>query len=114
MTVYIENAETAPQLEYNRLFMESLVINQASENNNSVPPKYELQITYRLYAVDEDGLRHFKQKVNILKIEDYRQAAIIKAQAGDMDLANAMAAIELALAKIVEDQTDLGQTTVTQ
>jgi hypothetical protein len=112
MAITISKIESQPALDYKYLFLERLELRQHKSVDHSAMPKYFLKISYRLFAVDTDGKRYYKQKSNSLIIEDYYKEAMDKALQGDMDLANAAGAIEIALAKIIEDQTDLGTTNV--
>lgn len=108
MSIKITNAEETPALKYENFFLCELKMDQTIEHDNFAPPLYNLRVTYRLYAVDSDGRRHFTNKVDHIILDDYYAEAMAKAQSGDMDLAQAMGAIELALAQIIADQTDLG------
>lgn len=112
MAIKIENAPQSPALIYDRIFLNCLKIEQEQELLDSNIPIYNLTVEYRLYAVDSEGIRHYQPKVSILVIKNYMASAIAKAQVGDMDLLNAMGAIEIALAEIIKDQTDLGTTQV--
>ena len=113
MTIQVENAVSQPELIFNRVFMRDLHITQAMNNDNEARPFYVLTVEVFMYAVDGEGRRHFQNKSNTLKITDYDAVARVKALAGDMDLANAGAAIETALGKILEDQyPELGTVTV--
>ena len=108
MSVKIVNPESQPALVYDEIFMNSLKVDQLNQVDDTQPPRYTLRISYRIFATDDNNIRHFHPKTYHLEIDDFYKAAIEKAMAGDMDLANAMGAIELALGKIIEDQTDLG------
>ena len=108
MAIEITNAKSVPAITYNRIFMNSLKITQLGENNNNASPKYTLTIEYSLYGIDDDNIRYFLPKVRIINIPDYLSVAMQKAQTGDMDLIVAMQAIEAAIAKILEDQEELG------
>jgi hypothetical protein len=112
MAIRIENAPELPALVFDRVFLNCLKIDQEQDNNDSNIPVYNLTIEYRLYAVDSNNIRHYHPKVSIITIRNYMASAIAKAQTGDMDLLNAMGAIEIALAEIIKDQTSLGTTQV--
>lgn len=110
MAVVVENAKQAPVLLFNRVFMESLSIDQRMAEIDTDQPYYVLKITIRMYAVDQNGKRHYEQNVDNIILDDFQSLAIAKAvNEGDMDLANAGEAIKLALIKILIDQRpDLG------
>jgi hypothetical protein len=104
MAIEISNAEHAPELNFNRILLADLHLTQRLVPKDSSPPYYILTIEIRKYAVDADGNRHYKSTTDTLTIEDYATVAMKKAMDGDMDLVNAAAAIEAALAKILQDQ----------
>ncbi len=111
MAITITNANTQPGLRFDMLFMESLKLEQKLESRADVQPYFTLNVTYRMYAqVDND--RFFESKINTVSMPDYLATAFAKAQMGDSDLLQAIQAIELALAKIVEDQTNLGTASI--
>jgi hypothetical protein len=112
MAIQFENAKTTPELVYNRVFMTGLTISQSAIPVDDIPPRYKMRLEYRLYAVDPQGNRHYKNSVSSILIDDYYAAAVAKAQAGDFDLANAEKAIEQAVRSILEDQTELDGLTV--
>lgn len=112
MGIKITNADTLPALIFENFFLDKLELSQKIELEHAKPPYYVLRITYRMFAVDGEGKRHFEPKTNTLEIQDYAAVAYAKAMAGDPDLANAAGAIEHALAKIIEDQTNFGEATV--
>ena len=110
--ITISNPDSLPPLTFDRVFMQALRIDQTLQNYDSRSPLFALRVEYRLYAVDPEGRRHYQSKTNTVTVEDYAALALERALAGDLDLANAMQAIEIALAKILDDLTDLQNTTV--
>lgn len=107
MGIQISNPDTTPSLVYDRVFLCQLHIAQVPSEDDAAPPRYDTKIEYRMFAVDENGKRHYRSKSDSVRIPDYYTAALIKAQQGDPDLANAMSAIEKAVASILADQTGL-------
>jgi hypothetical protein len=112
VAIEIQNAKVMPELVYNRVFMQRLNIQQKSVSDDGASPGYELQIEYRTYAVDGEGVRHYSPKVNVILLSDYFSVAMERATKGDTELVEAMQSIEKALALIIQDQSDLGNTTV--
>jgi hypothetical protein len=112
MGIKIEKATTQPELVYDHIFMDRLTISQTRSESDSTIPIHDLLIEYRLFAVDENNKRHYQTKTNIITIKDYVTLAGLKAAQGDTDLLAAMGAIEVALAKIIQDQTELGTASV--
>ena len=112
MSIKITNSAIEPELDYKYLFLDELKLEQAKNIDNADIPKYKLTLRYRMYAIDQDNKRHYKLKVTTLSIDDYLALAMEKAHAGDTDLLQAAGAIELALAQIIADLTELGPATV--
>ena len=112
MAIEFTNTKSIPAIVYNKIFVRNIKVVQVSENRDDEPPNFSLHMEYSVYGVDNNNNRHFLPKVHVIKIEDYLQLATAKAQAGDMDLMVALQAMQTAAAKILEDQTDLGLTTV--
>lgn len=108
MSIKITNTKSEPALTFDGFFLCSLKLDQEPVVDNEANPQYTLRIQYRTYAVDDTDTRHYSSNVKHIEIQDYYTEAIKKAMVGDMDLVGAMQAIERALAKIIEDQTDLG------
>ena len=112
MAIEITKPTVVPERTYDKVYMQRLQIDQKMTPDNRATPYYTLQIEYRTYAVDEGDKRHYDGKVHIITIEDYVSEAMEKAGKGEMDLIVAMQSIEKALALIIEDKTDLGNSTV--
>lgn len=112
MGIKITKTESIPAIIYDRIFVKHLKIVQLSENHDDEPPKYSLIMEYTIYGVDDNNNRHFLPKVHVISIDDYVKLATLKAQAGDNDLIIAMTAMQTAIAKVLEDQEDLGMATV--
>jgi hypothetical protein len=112
MAIEITNVESKPSVVYNRVLLNSLKIDQKPILEDDTPAYYKLRIEYTVYGVDENGQRQYKPKINVIHLDDVGAHAMEKAMQGDLDLAQAMAAIEAAFAKIVEDQTSLGSARV--
>lgn len=114
MGIEVTISESKPELDFKFVFMEEMKLKQKQQYQDDVAAYYTVQVTYRMYAVDSNGKRHFLPKVNILEIEDYGAVAYAKALQGDFDLANAAGAIELAIANILTDQrgAELGAATL--
>ena len=107
MAIEIDNGIQAPALVYNRVLAVNINIDQSPIVDDDQPPRYTLRLEYRLYAVDEKGMRHYMPKTKIVVIDDYFAEAVRKAQTGDPDLVNAMEAIQLAVRTVLADQTEL-------
>lgn len=107
MSIIIANAEPEEALNYNHIFMDELRVIQTPFLNVGDLPQYSVSISYRKFAVDSTGKAHFTIKNNTIRIENYLPLALEKAASGDTDLLNALGAIELAIAQIIEEQTEL-------
>ena len=112
MAITVTNAEVKPALVYDHFFMESMSLQQTRIGSSTEAPKYSLKVVYRMFAEDTSGKRYYDTLVKDILMPDYFLEAMQKAGDGDMDLVNAMGAIEMAMAKIVEEKTNLGKTQV--
>ena len=112
MGVEVANYSSVPALDYKYFFMESMEILQTKKYSANDLPKFSLNITYRMYAIDQNGDIHYGNKVNRISIDDYMSLAVIKAQAQDTDLLDTAVVLEYAIAKIAEETTSVGNTTV--
>ena len=113
MAIQVTNAQTQPALVYDQFFLERLELTQRASKLHSDQPYYVLKVHYRMFAVDGSDERHYENRVSTFEIDDYFTVAMGKAASGDMDLVNAAGAIEIALAKIIEDiKPELGTVSV--
>lgn len=113
MGIKVEKPDYIPELVYENIHLEELKIIQTRPTVNPPMPKYQLWITYRLYAVEEDSdVRHYSPKPRIVHMEDYMEKALFDMQRGDPRLIQALGAIEQALAKILDQDGTHGTATV--
>lgn len=112
MGVEVENYESVPALDYKYFFMERMEVVQDKLYSSVAMPKFSMNITYRMYAVDHHGVWHYQNKVNTIVIDNYMELAIMKAQSQDTDLLETAAVLEYAVAKIAEEMTSIGNTEI--
>jgi hypothetical protein len=96
-----------PEITFNRVFLVGLEINQPITFNDSLQPRYDVMIQYRLYGVDPSGMRHFDGEIHEIQVTDFLTSAIMAAQTGDMDRLIAMQAIERAVASIISEEHNI-------
>lgn len=108
MPIQITNFETKPAVAFDRVHCSELRIMVTEEQS----PKARVRVVYKLYGHDADGTRHFDKAQHIAEIEDAYVEAAVRAGNGDMTLAQALGAIEGALAVIVSEQGGIGAATV--
>lgn len=113
MAIEVTQFHSTPALDYKHVFLDQLRIEQITAATQSDLPLYNVHIAYRMFAVGEDGVRHYTSAPERITITNYLQAAAVKLQAGDPDLMVALQSIEKALAVIIEDQSKVGHTIVT-
>lgn len=104
MAIIIKDTESLPALVYDRIFLDSLEIQQEKETNNGVQPLYKVKVSYRIYAVGEENKRYFKPGLYTIYLPDYVTKAMEKAARGDMDMLTVMQSIQQALALLIEDE----------
>lgn len=115
MGITVADPEVVPSLEYNNVHLEELKIVQSRPKEEPPYPKYELMITYRLFARDGSGTRYYSSKPQIVHIRDYMPKAMkAMEQHEDPRLLQALGAIEHALSIILDDSGKHGKTTVVQ
>lgn len=112
MAIKVQHGDRVAALDYDKVHMEFLRIDQPLSTIDGKPPTYIMRIRYRLYAVDPLGKRHYKPGANFLEYDDLYPVAKEKAAQGDTDLLVAMGAIEKALASIIADATEYGETEI--
>lgn len=112
ITIPEDRADVTPALVFKYVYMISMTLQQIRIDRQGDAPRYALNVSYRMFAVDDTGKRHYAPLVKTIVIDDYYKEAMEKVAEGDMDLANAMVAIEAAMAKIIEEKTDLGRAQV--
>lgn len=112
MGIKIANPEEMPALVFDKVHMHELIISQPYFIDNNKQPEYNLSIAYKLFAVDNENNRYYSKKPVYINIQDYLAEAYKLAMQGDVRLAQAMAAIEQALAVILEQQNRHGATEI--
>lgn len=106
MAIKVSNSPVIPALVYENVFMESLQISHVISAVESMESPFDLLITYKLYALDGDT-RYFENKSRTINLKDYLTLAYGNAATGDTDLLYAFAAIQNAVAILIEDQTGM-------
>lgn len=112
MGIKVEHPEQMPALVFDKIHLHELSITQPYFTDNNKQPEYNLSIAYKLFALDDENVRHYTKKPVYINIQDYLAEAYKLAVQGDMRLAQAMAAIEQALAVILEQQNRHGNTEI--
>lgn len=104
MPIVISNAPVKPAVIYDKVHLRELRI-VLSEDNMS---KAQVRIVYSLFGRDGDGLKHLLPQQNVVVIEDAFVEAATKAAQGNPALAQALGAIEGAIAAILNERGDHG------
>lgn len=113
MSIVIANPPVQPALSYDHVHLCKLEIEQPVSTDNLSPPIYNVVINYRLYGIDTGNVRHYQAgDCTRVGIDDFYTLAATKAAAGDLSLANAMSAIQSAIAAIVANQLGTTATVV--
>lgn len=107
MGIKITNAERAPAIEYNLVHLNALRIIQETYTDDSLYPKYRVEVEYRLYGVLQ-GVRFYEVgEVKRVIIPDFIPVAQAEAMAGDPTLYFALRGIESAVATILSQEAGL-------
>lgn len=107
MPIVISQAPVKPAVVYDKVHLRELRI-VLDESNVS---KANVRIVYSLFGRDGDGVKHLLPQQNVVVIEDAFVEAAVKAQAGNPALAQALGAIEGAIAAILNEQGTYGAVT---
>lgn len=96
-------ATPAEALTFDGLFLNDLHMSQVKIKNDSDDPQYGVSVTYRRYAVDSSGVRHYKEEAKTIEISDFFSAAAAASASGKPGRANALQGIIEAFADEVAD-----------
>ena len=107
MAIKIQGESEVQTLIYNQIFMMNMSVTQKPLVNDSDTADYIVKITYRRYAVDENDLIHYHADVERVTLDSFVGKAMSLAENGDMELANSLPAIQLAVSKIIADKKNL-------
>ena len=116
MSIKISKFRTVPAKKYDKIHLKRLELTQRSQQNDIEDPFYSLEFEYSTYGV-EGVTRYYEPKTKTIVIDDFFTVAKAKARGSskkDKHLLKAIKAIEHAVAKIIEDKTELGTATVSQ
>lgn len=108
MPIQISNYATRPAVAINEVHLVELRINLTEEHAS----KAKVRLVYKLFGRDSEGNKHFAPEQHVAEIGDAYTAAAQAAGEGDLTLAQALGAIEGAVAAIIAQQGTHGQATV--
>jgi len=108
MPIQISQYETKPSVEINEVHVSELRIIITEEQNS----KAQVRAVYKLFGRDANGVKHFDPAQRVLQIDDAFVAAVQQAGQGDFVLAQALGAIEAAVASLIQQTGDYGNATV--
>ena len=108
MAIKIQTPTVPETLVYDKIFMTSIHITQVENSNDSLPPRYDIKIEYKTYAVDSNNVRHFSRETYEVEVMDYLQAATGKATLGDTTMITALMSVEEVVALLITDKGSFG------
>lgn len=108
MPIQISQYETKPAVAINEVHVSEMRIIITEEQNS----KAGVRIVYKLFGRDDNGIKHFEPAQKVLQIDDAYAQALQDAQGGSMVLAQALGAIEAAIASLIQQTGEVGETTV--
>lgn len=108
MPIQISQYTTKPSVDINEVHVSELRIIISEE----AAAKAQVRVVYKLFGRDVEGGKHFEPSQRVLQIEDAFVTAMVQAAQGDFVLAQALGAIEAAVASLIEQTGDYGTTTV--
>lgn len=107
MPIKITNFQTKPAVAIDEVHVNELRIIITEEDNS----KAQVRIVYKLFGRDENGKKYWDTQQKVLQIEDAFTEAVARAQQGDLVLAQALGAIEQAVASLLTQKGDYGTAT---
>ncbi|HOW46188.1 MAG TPA: hypothetical protein P5305_01225 [Rubrivivax sp.] len=110
MPIQISQYETKPAVAINEVHVSEMRIIITEEDI----AKAQVRIVYKLFGRDEDGHKHFEPAQKVLQIDDAFVEALVRAGQGDFVLAQALGAIEAAVASLIQQTGEVGTATVVQ
>lgn len=108
MPIQVSTFQTKPAVALNRVHCVELRINITEEQD----PKARVRIVTKLYGHDAEGIKHFAPEQGVLLIDDAYTEAAANAEQGNFALAQALGAIEAAVASLIQQTGDYGNATV--
>lgn len=108
MPIQISQYQTKPAVAINEVHVSEMRIIITEEQNS----KAGVRIVYKLFGRDENGGKHFDPAQKVLQIDDAYAKAMQDAQGGNFVLAQALGAIEAAIASLIQQTGEVGDTTV--
>lgn len=110
MPIKISQYQTKPSVAIDEIHLCELRIIIPEADN----PKAQVRLVTKLFGRDESGHKHFQPEQKVLEIEDAFAEAMARAAQGDMVLAQALGAIESAVAALIQQTGEVGDATVVQ
>ena len=112
MAIKIDTPITVEVLEYTNILLVDLNIKQSPTNDNSVVSVYNVTITYKIYAVDNNNNRKYKGEVYEISVPNYLEVAKAQNTLGDDSMLLAMSSIEKVMSKLITEKGTVGNTSV--
>jgi hypothetical protein len=90
-----KNAKLEQALNYQYLFLEGIYFSQAAFKNDNAPPKHDIYIKYRRYALDKNNNRVYKPGKFRLNFKN------------NTEVEGALDTLETELIKLITSKTDM-------
>ncbi len=108
MGIQLSESTARPAIVFDKVHVSEIKIEQPMFEDDTRPPFYKVSIEYRLYGVDDQNKRHYEGKAYEIEVVDFYAVAIRKIAEGDPRLAQALGAIEQAVALIIQNEMGIG------
>jgi hypothetical protein len=105
----ITDKDTLPgeALTYEYIFVDKTEIVQDRIKNSNQPRKFSVKITYRMYAIDSNGVKHYKIGANSVRLKNFQDLGKGSGNQNDDDLIDALDALQVAIAGIISAKANL-------
>lgn len=106
--IELTEGSATENLQFNKVFIEDLVIHQEFNSTNVEDPRYYADIKYFLYAVASSGTLHRDPSgITSIRVDDIYALATSQALAGDTQLSLLMSDMSSIVAKLLTENTNL-------
>jgi len=112
MSIVLTTPPQSEPLDYKYVYMTSILITQPINSNDNSNPMYNLEIKYKLFAVGNGSKRYFESGEYSVTVPNYFNAAVAQAGLGDNTMITAIASIEAAVSKAINDKNTHGNVSI--
>jgi len=107
MAIIDPNAVAEEAVKFDNVFVKTLVVEQKLATIKQDMGVFSVKLVYVKFAVMTNESIVFSKEYKTIYIANYTEDALAKAAAGDLDLINALGAIQVAISSIIAERTGM-------